>query len=147
MHVWFLKNITVKKEKTMENSLIEEKIMKIRRNAKSKKMNTDEEEKELNNLFTECIKEIYSSLDKETEMRRKRGLVFVFLKSILIKTLELGDEDIAIDYETKLIDLGVDSINGFELSVSIDLIFNIKTGDDFEVKTVDNAINYIIKKL
>ncbi len=70
--------------------------------------------------------------------------MFEKVKKIIAEQLGLDEKEIKIN--TSFEDLGVDSLDLFQIIIELEEEFNIQIEDAESIKTIEDAINYIEKK-
>jgi len=60
---------------------------------------------------------------------------------------QLGIEEDEIKLETSFEDLGVDSLDLFQIIIELEEKFNIQVEDAESIKTVQDAVNYVEEKV
>lgn len=68
-------------------------------------------------------------------------MVFDRIKNIVIEQLGLEDEEITMD--TSFEDLGVDSLDLFQIIIEIEEAFDIQLEDAEKIKTVRDAVEFV----
>ena len=69
--------------------------------------------------------------------------MFEIVQNIIIKHLKVDKEDITLD--TRLFEIGSDSLDGFEIIILLENEFNISIEDPNKNTTIRDLINYIEK--
>lgn len=71
-------------------------------------------------------------------------MVFDRIKNIIMEQLELEQDEITMD--TSFEELGVDSLDLFQIIIEIEEAFNIQIEDAEEIKTIRDAVNFVESK-
>lgn len=71
-------------------------------------------------------------------------MVFEKVKSIIVN--QLGVEESEINLETSFEDLGVDSLDLFQIVIEIEEAFDIQIEEAESIKTVKDAVEYVESK-
>ncbi len=71
-------------------------------------------------------------------------MVFDRIKNIIMEQLELEQDEITMD--TSFEELGVDSLDLFQIIIEIEDAFNIQIEDAEEIKTIRDAVNFVESK-
>lgn len=71
-------------------------------------------------------------------------MVFEKVKAVIID--QLGVEEDEVTLETSFEELGVDSLDLFQIVIELEEVFNIRIEDAESIKTVQDAVNYIESK-
>lgn len=71
-------------------------------------------------------------------------MVFDGIKNIIMEQLELEQDEITMD--TSFEELGVDSLDLFQIIIEIEEAFNIQIEDAEEIKTIRDAVNFVESK-
>lgn len=72
-------------------------------------------------------------------------MVFEKIKEIIVEQLGLNEDDIKL--ETTFEELGVDSLDLFQIIIELEESFNVQIEDAEELKTVEEAVKYIENKI
>lgn len=72
-------------------------------------------------------------------------MVFEKIKRIMAEQLGLSEEDITIDTSFK--ELGIDSLDLFQIIIEIEEEFGVQIEDAESIKTVEEAVNFVEKKI
>lgn len=73
-------------------------------------------------------------------------MVFEKIKKVIVE--QLGVEPESITLKTSFIeDLGVDSLDLFQIIIELEEEFNVKIEDAEQIKTVEDAVKYINEKM
>ncbi len=73
-------------------------------------------------------------------------MVFEKIKKVIVE--QLGVEPESITLNTSFIeDLGVDSLDLFQIIIELEEEFNVKIEDAEQIKTVEDAVKYINEKM
>lgn len=72
-------------------------------------------------------------------------MVFEKIKRIMAEQLGLNEEDITID--TSFQELGIDSLDLFQIIIEIEEEFGVQIEDAESIKTVEEAVNFVEKKI
>ncbi|MTK11734.1 MAG: acyl carrier protein [Clostridiaceae bacterium] len=72
-------------------------------------------------------------------------MVFEKIRRIMAEQLGLNEEDITIDTSFK--ELGIDSLDLFQIIIEIEEEFGVQIEDAESIKTVDEAVNFVEKKI
>lgn len=70
-------------------------------------------------------------------------MIFEKIKDIISNQLDVDKKDITMD--TSFNELGVDSLELFQIIIDIEEEFNVQIEDAEEIKTVGEAVNFVIK--
>lgn len=71
-------------------------------------------------------------------------MVFDKIKNIIIEQLNIEEE---LTYDTSFEDLGVDSLDLFQIIIEIEEEFNVQIEDAEKIKTVRDAVDYVESKI
>jgi acyl carrier protein len=71
-------------------------------------------------------------------------MVFEKIKDIIVEQLGVEESDITMD--TSFEDLGVDSLDLFQIIIEIEEAFDIQIEDAESIKTVEEAVKYVENK-
>jgi acyl carrier protein len=72
-------------------------------------------------------------------------MVFEKIRRIMAEQLGLNEEDITIDTSFK--ELGIDSLDLFQIIIEIEEEFGVQIEDAESIKTVEEAVNFVEKKI
>ncbi|SFA77191.1 acyl carrier protein [Clostridium frigidicarnis] len=72
-------------------------------------------------------------------------MVFEKIKEIIVEQLGLNEDDVKV--ETTFEELGVDSLDLFQIIIELEESFNIQIEDAENLKTVSDAVKYIESKI
>jgi acyl carrier protein len=72
-------------------------------------------------------------------------MVFEKIKAVIVN--QLGVEEEEVQLETSFEDLGVDSLDLFQIIIELEEEFNVQIEDAEKIKTVEDAVEYIESKL
>ncbi|WML36398.1 acyl carrier protein [Clostridium sp. OS1-26] len=72
-------------------------------------------------------------------------MVFEKIKRIMAEQLGLNEKDITID--TSFQELGIDSLDLFQIIIEIEEEFGVQIEDAESIKTVEEAVNFVEKKI
>lgn len=72
-------------------------------------------------------------------------MVFEKIKEIIVEQLGLNEDDVKV--ETTFEELGVDSLDLFQIIIELEENFNIQIEDAENLKTVSDAVKYIESKI
>lgn len=72
-------------------------------------------------------------------------MVFEKIKSVIAS--QLGIEEGEIEINTSFEDLGVDSLDLFQIIIELEEEFGVQVEDAESIKTVQDAVNYIEEKI
>lgn len=67
------------------------------------------------------------------------------IKAIIASQLSIDEEEITL--ETSFEDLGVDSLDLFQIIIELEEKFNVQIEDAESIKTVEDAVNYIEQRI
>lgn len=71
-------------------------------------------------------------------------MVFEKIRKIMVEQLEVEESEITM--ETSFEDLGVDSLDLFQIIIEIEEAFDIQVEEAEKIKTVRDAVNYVEEK-
>lgn len=71
-------------------------------------------------------------------------MIFEKIKEIIVNQLGVEEEEVTM--ETSFQDLGVDSLDLFQIIIELEEAFNIQIEDAESIKTVEDAVKYIEQK-
>ncbi|WP_055667984.1 acyl carrier protein [Desnuesiella massiliensis] len=71
-------------------------------------------------------------------------MIFEKIKEIIVNQLGVEEEEVKL--ETSFQDLGVDSLDLFQIIIELEEAFNIQIEDAESIKTVEDAVKYIEQK-
>ena len=72
-------------------------------------------------------------------------MVFEKVKKIIVEQLAVDESEITL--ETTFQDLGVDSLDLFEIVIELEEAFDIQIEDAESIKTVEDAVEYIESRI
>lgn len=72
-------------------------------------------------------------------------MVFEKIKRIMAEQLGINEEDITIDASFK--ELDIDSLDLFQIIIEIEEEFGVQIEDAESIKTVEEAVNFVEKKM
>ncbi|NEZ47625.1 acyl carrier protein [Clostridium niameyense] len=72
-------------------------------------------------------------------------MVFEKIKNIIIEQLDLGEEEVTLN--TSFEELGVDSLDLFQIIIEIEEGFGIEVQDAEKITTVEEAVRYVENKI
>lgn len=72
-------------------------------------------------------------------------MVFEKIKNIIVEQLDLGEEEVTLN--TSFEDLGVDSLDLFQIIIEIEEEFGIEVQDAEKITTVEEAVRYVENKI
>lgn len=72
-------------------------------------------------------------------------MVFEKIKEIIVEQLGLNEDDVKV--ETTFEELGVDSLDLFQIIIELEESFNIQIEDAENLKTISDAVKYIENKI
>lgn len=72
-------------------------------------------------------------------------MVFQKIKDVIVNQLGVDGEEITM--ETSFEELGVDSLDLFQIIIELEDVFNIRIEDAESIKTVEDAVNFIEGKV
>ncbi|MBI6872872.1 acyl carrier protein [Clostridium aciditolerans] len=72
-------------------------------------------------------------------------MVFEKIRRIMAEQLGLNEEDITIDTSFK--ELGIDSLDLFQIIIEIEEEFGVQIEDAESIKTVEEAVSFVEKKI
>lgn len=72
-------------------------------------------------------------------------MIFEKIKAVIVNQLGVDEEE--VNLETSFEDLGVDSLDLFQIIIELEEEFNIQIEDAESIKTVEDAVNYVESKL
>lgn len=72
-------------------------------------------------------------------------MVFEKIKRIMAEQLGLNEEDITIDTSFK--ELGIDSLDLFQIIIEIEEEFGVQIEDAESIKTVEEAVKFVEEKI
>jgi acyl carrier protein len=79
-------------------------------------------------------------------MFRQGGIDMVFEKIREVIVEQLGVEEEEVTMETSFEELGVDSLDLFQIIIELEEAFNVRIEDAESIKTVEDAVTYIQNK-
>ena len=68
-------------------------------------------------------------------------MIFEKIRKVIIDQLGLDEEEISL--QTSFQELGVDSLDLFQIIIELEEAFNVRIEDAESIKTVEDAVNYI----
>jgi acyl carrier protein len=69
------------------------------------------------------------------------NMIFEKVKEVIVEQLGVDEEEVAL--ETSFEDLGVDSLDLFQIVIELEEAFNVRIEDAESIKTVEDAVKYI----
>lgn len=72
-------------------------------------------------------------------------MIFEKIKGVIVE--QLGVEEDEVKLETSFEDLGVDSLDLFQIIIELEELFNVRIEEAESIKTVEDAVNYIESKI
>jgi acyl carrier protein len=72
-------------------------------------------------------------------------MIFEKVKEVIVEQLGVDEEEVAL--ETSFEDLGVDSLDLFQIVIELEEAFNVRIEDAESIKTVEDAVKYIESKI
>ena len=72
-------------------------------------------------------------------------MVFQKIKDVIVNQLGVDGEEITM--ETSFEELGVDSLDLFQIIIELEDVFNIRIEDAESIKTIEDAVNFIEGKV
>jgi acyl carrier protein len=72
-------------------------------------------------------------------------MVFDRIREVIVD--QLGVEEDEVTMETSFQDLGVDSLDLFQIIIELEEAFNVRIEDAEEIKTVGDAVTYVESKI
>jgi acyl carrier protein len=72
-------------------------------------------------------------------------MVFEKIRGIIVDQIGVDEEEITL--ETTFEDLGVDSLDLFQIVIELEEAFNIRIEEAESIKTVEDAVNYVEAKM
>lgn len=72
-------------------------------------------------------------------------MVFEKIKSVIVNQLGVEEEEIKL--ETSFEDLGVDSLDLFQIIIELEEEFDIQIEEAESIKTVEDAVKYVESKI
>jgi acyl carrier protein len=72
-------------------------------------------------------------------------MVFEKIKAVIVN--QLGVDEDEVNLETSFEDLGVDSLDLFQIIIELEEEFNVQIEDAESMKTVEDAVQYIESKI
>ena len=72
-------------------------------------------------------------------------MIFEKIKGVIVE--QLGVEEDEVKLETSFEDLGVDSLDLFQIIIELEELFNVRIEEAENIKTVEDAVNYIESKI
>lgn len=74
-----------------------------------------------------------------------KDMTFEKIKKIILDQLELSESDITM--ETSFEELGMDSLDLFQIIIEIEEEFSVQIEDDESIKTVGEAVKFVEDKV
>lgn len=71
-------------------------------------------------------------------------MIFEKIKAVIVNQLGVDEDEVKL--ETSFEDLGVDSLDLFQIIIELEEEFNVQIEDAESIKTVEDAVNYIESK-
>jgi acyl carrier protein len=72
-------------------------------------------------------------------------MVFDRIREVIVD--QIGVEEDEVTMETSFQDLGVDSLDLFQIIIELEEAFNVRIEDAEEIKTVGDAVTYVESKI
>lgn len=72
-------------------------------------------------------------------------MVFEKIKNIIVEQLDLEEGEVSL--ETSFEDLGVDSLDLFQIIIEIEEEFDIQVEEAEKIKTIQDAVKYVESKI
>lgn len=72
-------------------------------------------------------------------------MIFEKIREVIVNQLGVDEDEVKL--ETSFEDLGVDSLDLFQIIIELEEEFNIQIEDAESIKTVEDAVNYIESKV
>jgi acyl carrier protein len=85
--------------------------------------------------------------NKNINLIIRRNFIMVFEKIQGVIASQLGIEEDEIKLETSFEDLGVDSLDLFQIIIELEEQFNVQIEDAESIKTVEDAVKYIEERV
>ena len=68
-------------------------------------------------------------------------MIFEKIRKVIVDQLGVDEEEISL--QTSFQELGVDSLDLFQIIIELEEAFNVRIEDAESIKTVEDAVNYI----
>jgi acyl carrier protein len=85
--------------------------------------------------------------NKNINLIIRRNFIMIFEKIKGVIASQLGIEEDEIKLETSFEDLGVDSLDLFQIIIELEEQFNVQIEDAESIKTVEDAVKYIEERV
>jgi acyl carrier protein len=72
-------------------------------------------------------------------------MTFEKVKEVIVEQLGVDEEE--VELETSFEDLGVDSLDLFQIVIELEEAFNVRIEDAESIKTVEDAVKYIDSRI
>lgn len=72
-------------------------------------------------------------------------MVFEKIRSVVVDQLGVSEEEVTL--ETSFEELGVDSLDLFQIIIDLEEEFNIRIEDADNIKSIEDAVNYIEQRI